>query len=190
MRARPPPQESHSLPNCVHLSLATANTRTHAQLDPFLFCVYHKDLYPADKSGKMEAPRRGNGADFNPSADYRMYHGDMVPGFPGHPHRGFETVTATIEGHIDHADSHGNSGRYGMGDLQWMTAGKGVQHSEMFPLVHEDKPNINRFFQIWLNLPAASKFAKPAFVMQWAEEVRREERDGHTQTYLPLEDTQ
>merc|ERR1711934_1280272 len=52
----------------------------HTQ-DPFLFCVYHKDQYPAG-NGKMEAPRRGNGADFNPNAPYRMYHGKKVPGFP------------------------------------------------------------------------------------------------------------
>lgn len=59
--------------------------------DPFLFCVYHKDEYPTGPSDKsMEAPRRGNGSDFNPSAPYRMYHGDKVPGFPQHPHRGFE----------------------------------------------------------------------------------------------------
>ena len=51
------------------------------------------------------------------------------------PHRGFETITATIDGLIDHADSVGNAGRYGKGDLQWMTAGQGVVHSEMFPLI-------------------------------------------------------
>ena len=148
-----------------------------ATLDPWLFAVYHKDQYPAG-DGKMQAPRRGNGADFNPSAPYRMYHGDRVPGFPAHPHRGFETVTATLDGVIDHADSKGNSGRYGFGDLQWMTAGAGVQHSEMFPLVHADKPNPTRFFQLWLNLPRASKFEKPAFVMHWAEEIPRFQADS------------
>jgi hypothetical protein len=50
-------------------------------LDPFLFCVYHKDEYPAGDE-KMQAPRKGNGADFNPTAPYRMYHGDRIPGFP------------------------------------------------------------------------------------------------------------
>ena len=74
---------------------------------------------------------------------------------------GFETITATIEGLIDHADSVGNAGRYGQGDLQWMTAGKGVVHSEMFPLVDTEKPNPTRFFQIWLNLPARSKMCEP-----------------------------
>ena len=61
--------------------------------DPFLFAVYHNDAYPAGDE-KMQAPRKGNGADFDPSAPYRMYHGDRVPGFPQHPHRGFETITA------------------------------------------------------------------------------------------------
>lgn len=153
-------------------------------LDPFLFCVYHLDNYPQGDS-KMRAPRRGNGADFNPNAPYRMYHGDDIPGFPQvnalgsiailriyshktsvqHPHRGFETVTATMAGIIDHTDSMGNAGRYGHGDLQWMTAGSGVVHGEMFPLVHQDRPNTLKLFQIWLNLPKRNKMVNPAFVM-------------------------
>ena len=95
--------------------------------DPFLFCVYHKDNYPAGDD-KMQAPRIGNGADFDFNAEYRMYHGDRIPGFPQHPHRGFETMTATLVGIIDHTDSMGSAGRYGHGDLQWMTAGKGIVH--------------------------------------------------------------
>lgn len=140
--------------------------------DPFLFCVYHKDAYPAGDA-LMQAPRRGNGADFDSSLPYRMYHGDHIPGFPQHPHRGFETVTATMEGIIDHTDSCGNAGRYGGGDLQWMTAGKGVVHGEMFPLVNADAPNHTRFFQIWLNLPAKSKMVEPAFAMHWNEKIPR-----------------
>lgn len=140
-------------------------------LDPFLFCVYHKDAYPAAHDDTMEAPQPGNGMDFDPKAPYRMYHGDMIPGFPQHPHRGFETITATMDGLIDHADSLGNGGRYGQGDLQWMTAGKGVVHGEMFPLIHKEKPNHTRFFQIWINLPARSKMVDPAFAMFWANEV-------------------
>jgi redox-sensitive bicupin YhaK (pirin superfamily) len=115
--------------------------------------------------GKMQAPRRGNGADFDPRSPYRMYHGDRIPGFPQHPHRGFETVTATMEGTIDHTDSVGNAGRYGHGDLQWMTAGKGVVHGEMFPLVNDKSPNTLRLFQIWLNLPRVNKMVDPAFAM-------------------------
>jgi len=140
--------------------------------DPFLFCVYHKDEYPEGPIHKtMEAPYPGNGHDFDPNADYRMYHGTKIPGFPQHPHRGFETITATIDGIIDHADSVGNAGRYGKGDVQWMTAGKGVVHGEMFPLVNIDEPNHTRFFQIWLNLPKKSKMVDPSFAMFWANDV-------------------
>mmetsp|Transcript_16575 Transcript_16575/g.20643 ORF Transcript_16575/g.20643 Transcript_16575/m.20643 type:complete len:357 (+) Transcript_16575:115-1185(+) len=139
--------------------------------DPFLFCVYHTDHYPAATDETMEAPIRGNGSHFDPSSSYRMYHGDKIPGFPQHPHRGFETVTATIEGLVDHADSVGNAGRYGEGDVQWMTAGRGVVHSEMFPLIRTDRPNHLRLFQIWLNLPRENKMVDPSFAMFWANEV-------------------
>ena len=57
-----------------------------------------------------------------------MYHGDVVPGVPVHPHRGFETITSVRKGYADHADSLGAAGRYGQGDVQWMTAGNGIQH--------------------------------------------------------------
>jgi len=141
--------------------------------DPFLFAVYHKDHYPAGND-KMEAPRRGNGADFNANSEYRMYHGDTIPGFPQHPHRGFETVTCTIEGIIDHTDSLGCSGRYGDGDLQWMTAGKGIVHGEMFPLLKQGKlGNPTRFFQLWLNLPARSKMVEPNQLMHWGENIKK-----------------
>lgn len=141
-------------------------------LDPFLFAVYHVDNYPADPSGgRMEFLEPGDGHDFDPSAPYRMYHGDHVPGFPQHPHRGFETITATVRGLVDHADSTGNAGRYGEGDVQWMTAGKGIVHGEMFPLINSDKPNPLQFFQIWLNLPKAKKMVDPSFAMFWAHQV-------------------
>jgi len=76
-----------------------------------------------------------------------------------------------MEGLTDHADSLGNAGRYGHGDLQWMTAGKGIVHGEMFPLINMDKPNPLRLFQIWLNLPRASKMSPPSFVMHWHERI-------------------
>ena len=139
-------------------------------LDPFLFMVYHKDHYPAGND-KMEAPMRGNGAHFDTDAPYRMYHGERTPGFPQHPHRGFETLTATLEGLIDHTDSLGCGGRYGGGDLQWMTAGKGIVHGENFPLVNDKGPNTCRLFQIWLNLPAAKKMSDPTYVMHWNEKI-------------------
>src|SRR5690606_35505704 len=84
---------------------------------------------------------------------------------------GFETVTVARKGFIDHADSLGAAARYGHGDVQWLTAGKGIRHSEMFPLVHRDRGNTTELFQLWLNLPRSSKAADPNFSMFWHEEV-------------------
>ena len=147
-------------------------------LDPFLFCAHHDDVYPAS-DGRMgvqavEFEGREMGSDFSRKDGYSMYHGDSVPGFPGHPHRGFETVTLVRKGRIDHADSLGAAARFGGGDVQWLTAGKGIQHSEMFPLLNHDKPNPLELFQIWLNLPAKSKFVEPHFTMFWNEDIPRQ----------------
>lgn len=143
-------------------------------LDPFLFCVHHEDKYP--KGNAVMGPDaslsgRHIGQDFIVKDGWRMYHGDTVPGFPGHPHRGFETITVVREGMVDHCDSTGAAGRYGDGDVQWMTAGRGVQHSEMFPLIHADKENPMELFQIWLNLPKKSKMVEPHFKMLWGESI-------------------
>jgi hypothetical protein len=102
-----------------------------------------------------------------------MYHGETVPGFPGHPHRGFETVTIVRRGLIDHSDSLGAAARFGRGDVQWVTAGKGIVHSEMFPLLDRDKPNPLELFQIWLNLPRADKMVDPYFTMLWSHAIPR-----------------
>ena len=99
-----------------------------------------------------------------------MYHGRVVPGFPSHPHRGFETVTIVRQGLIDHSDSLGAAARYGAGDVQWLTAGQGVVHAEMFPLLNASKPNPLQLFQIWLNLPAKRKMVAPHFKMFWSED--------------------
>ena len=104
-------------------------------------------------------------------------------GFPQHPHRGFETVTIVRDGYIDHSDSLGATARFGMGDVQWLTAGAGVVHSEMFPLLNRDKPNRLELFQIWLNLPAKNKLADPYFTMLWDNEIPRrrfKDETGHT----------
>lgn len=100
-----------------------------------------------------------------------MYHGDVVPGFPHHPHRGFETVTIIRKGLIDHSDSLGALARFGEGDIQWLTAGNGIVHAEMFPLLKSDAPNPLELFQIWLNLPAAQKRVHPYFSMYWNERI-------------------
>ena len=70
-----------------------------------------------------------------------------------HPHRGFETVTLCRQGRVDHTDSLGSAGRFGDGDVQWMTAGAGISHCEMFPLLDSKNDNTFELFQIWLNLP-------------------------------------
>jgi quercetin 2,3-dioxygenase len=147
-------------------------------IDPFLFCVHHADAYPRgnDEMGPAASLEGRNlGQDFEIRDGWRMYHGERVPGFPAHPHRGFETVTAVLRGFVDHSDSHGAAGRYGMGDVQWMTAGKGLQHCEMFPLINRNKENPLELFQIWLNLPAAKKFVEPHFRMLWAENILTDE---------------
>ena len=143
-------------------------------LDPFLFCVHHEDLYPEgnEKLGpKATLSGRQIGQDFILKDGWRMYHGSQVPGFPEHPHRGFETITVVRDGYVDHADSLGGAARYGHGNVQWMTAGKGLQHSEMFPLVNPDKGNRMELFQIWLNLPKKSKMVTPYFKMNWSEDI-------------------
>ena len=145
-------------------------------VDPFLFCAYHDDAYPAanpDMGPAGSLAGRAIGQDFSRKDGWCMYHGETVPGFPGHPHRGFETVTIVRKGRIDHADSLGATARFGDGDVQWVTAGAGLQHSEMFPLLDSTAPNPLELFQIWLNLPARNKMVAPHFTMFWAEDIPR-----------------
>lgn len=145
-----------------------------ASNDPFLFCVYHADGYPAGNNEfgpDASLAGRTLGNDFELRDGWRMYHGNTIPGFPVHPHRGFETITVVRRGIVDHSDSLGGAGRYGNGDVQWMTAGKGIQHAEMFPLLNRKDPNPLELFQIWLNLPAKNKFVEPYYAMLWSEQI-------------------
>ena len=150
-------------------------------VDPYLFCVHHHDAYPAgnDRLGPATSLEgRDLGMDFAGIDGWRMYHGTVVPGFPGHPHRGFETVTYVRQGVIDHSDSLGATARFGGGDTQWLTAGGGIVHSEMFPLLDPDGPNPLELFQIWMNLPAEDKLVDGYFTMFWADRTPRLESDG------------
>jgi redox-sensitive bicupin YhaK (pirin superfamily) len=142
--------------------------------DPFIFTVHHVDHYPAGNDAlgpAVSLDGRRIGSDFSYRDGWSMYHGGVVPGFPQHPHRGFETVTVVRRGYVDHSDSLGATARYGQGDVQWLTTGSGIMHSEMFPLLRPDGPNPLELFQIWLNLPPESKMVPAHFAMLWAEEI-------------------
>ncbi len=143
-------------------------------LDPFIFTVHHLDAFPAGNDHLGPAASltgRQIGTDFSYLDGWSMYHGDVVPGFPQHPHRGFETVTVVRRGYVDHSDSLGATARYGQGDVQWLTTGSGVIHAEMFPLLDQTGPNTMELFQIWLNLPPRSKMVPAHFGMLWAEDI-------------------
>ena len=156
-------------------------------IDPFLFCAHHDDAYPpGDERGApaVEIDDRELGMDFSGTDGWSMYHGLVVPGFPGHPHRGFETVTFVRTGLIDHADSLGAAARFGRGDVQWVTAGSGIVHSEMFPLLSRAEPNPLELFQIWLNLPAEDKLVDPFFTMLWEGDIPKVAADGAEVTVI------
>ena len=141
-----------------------------------LFCVYHQDAYPAgnDEMGPATSlDGRNIGQDFEGKDGWRMYHGDLVPGFPEHPHRGFETVTVVRRGFIDHADSCWVPRRVSsaMATCSGSPPDKGISHSEMFPLRNRSGSNETDFFQIWLNLPRASKLVEPYFSMLWRDAI-------------------
>ena len=96
---------------------------------------------------------------------------DYIGGFPDHPHRGFETVTYMLAGRMRHRDSTGNEGVIGPGDVQWMTAGRGLVHSEM----PEQEEGLMKGFQLWVNLPAADKMTAPQYRGFPAESIPLEE---------------
>ena len=121
-------------------------TRTLDYLDPFLLLDHFQSKNPADYQA----------------------------GFPLHPHRGIETVTYLLAGAVRHRDSVGNAGEIGPGDLQWMTAGRGIMHEEM-PQV---RPEGVAGFQLWVNLPEKQKMIAPRYQNIHANEIAEIQRDG------------
>ncbi len=99
---------------------------------------------------------------------------DYIAGFPPHPHRGFETVTYILDGRMRHQDNSGNEGVIEAGGIQWMTAGRGIVHSEM----PEQEQGLLEGFQLWINLPAANKMDAPAYQEHDAARIPLEQRDG------------
>lgn len=99
-------------------------------------------------------------------------------GFPDHPHRGFETVTMLLDGEFEHKDSHGNRGRLRPGDVQWMTAGAGVVHSEMPSADLRAKGGRLHGFQLWVNLPKADKMMRPRYQEIPASSIPEAQVDG------------
>jgi redox-sensitive bicupin YhaK (pirin superfamily) len=100
--------------------------------------------------------------------------GDYIAGFPDHPHRGFETVTYLLAGRMRHGDNQGHSGVIEAGGIQWMTAGRGIVHSEM----PEQEDGLLWGFQLWVNLPAAEKWVAPGYREFPAAAIPTEQRHG------------
>ncbi|MEP6754274.1 MAG: pirin family protein [Chthonomonadales bacterium] len=114
----------------------------------------------------------GNTTDFDPFLLFDDFRGDQeadyIAGFPWHPHRGIETITYVLAGTVDHADSMKNRGTIGPGDIQWMTAGRGIIHQEM---PKGDEKGRMHGFQLWANLPAAMKMTAPRYQEVKAMEI-------------------
>lgn len=102
---------------------------------------------------------------------------DYIGGFPSHPHRGFETVTYLLAGRMRHKDSEGREGVIEPGGVQWMTAGRGIIHSEM----PEQENGLLHGFQLWVNLPAKDKMTAPAYQEFAADKVTLEQHDNSTE---------
>ena len=100
--------------------------------------------------------------------------GDYIAGFPDHPHRGFETVTYMLDGRMRHRDNHGHEGVLAPGGVQWMTAGRGIVHSEM----PEQQSGRMRGFQLWINLPAREKMTAPKYQEFPAQDIPQVDSQG------------
>ncbi len=129
--------------------------------DPFIFASHHEDDYPKGNAQMapplMEISGRNLGRDYQKFFGFRMYNGKVVPGFPLHAHWGYETVTLPQIGYVDHSDSEGNTGRFGFGDVQWVSAPSFYEHCEMYPLVDQENRNPNDITQLMIALPLEMK---------------------------------
>lgn len=156
--------------------------------DPFVFASHHFDLYPVGNERqappKDEIDRKDLGNDYYKLFGYRLYTSKMTPGFQLHAHWGYETVTYVTQGYVDHFDSLGNQGRYGYGDMQWITAGGRYHHCEMYPLVFQDRKNPQLVTQIQINLPLREKNTPPEVHTVWKEDQAEFTEDGCTFTVL------
>lgn len=156
--------------------------------DPFIFASHHFDLYPVGNERqappKEEVDRKDLGNDYYKLFGYRLYTSKMTPGFQLHSHWGYETITLVPQGYVDHFDSLGNQGRYGYGDMQWITAGGRYHHCEMYPLVHQDRKNPQLVTQIMINLPLSEKDTSPEVHTVWKEDLTEFEENGCKFTLL------
>ena len=152
--------------------------------DPFIFASHHEDDYP--HGNRQQAPPleeirgRDLGRDYDMRFGYRMYHGKVVPGFPMHAHWGYETVTLAEKGFVDHHDTEGVQGRFGFGDVQWVSASSRYEHNEMYPLTEQEDRNPNDITQIFVNLPLELKNRENTVTTVWREDVPVVEGDGWT----------
>lgn len=152
--------------------------------DPFIFATHHYDLYP--KGNTQQAPpyeeirRRSLGHDYDKLFGYRMYDGKVSPGFPLHPHWGYETFSVASKGYVDHFDNRGNQGRYGYGDMQWVSAGSLYCHDEIYPLAFMDRDNPVLLTQIHVNLPLEKKGTEPVVRTVWMEDIPAVKGEGWT----------
>jgi len=148
---RKPPK--HWVGDGFHVYPVFANKAFTSELSPFLMFDYAAPKhFPPEKnpSSSRSNHRRGVGQ---------------------HPHRGFETVTIAFEGEVEHADSAGNSGIIGPGDVQWMTAGKGIIHEEFHSTEFSKKGGIFEMCQLWVNLPSRQKMTKPRYQPILAKDI-------------------
>ncbi len=151
--------------------------------DPFIFVSHHEDDYPQGNAQMapplQEISGRNLGRDYKKMLGFRMYNGKVVPGFPMHAHWGYETVTLPQIGYVDHSDCEGNTGRFGFGDVQWVSAPGFYEHCEMYPLVDQEGRNPNDITQIMIALPLEKKNLPESSVNTvWREEIPVIETEG------------